>query len=162
VYPSFPTDSPLPEANRPTPPPAVRAAVAVMYAGAAASLLAMAVDLATIGATRTALAEHFPNLTSQQLNAQQVPLAVSWIAGGLIGAALWILIARNARAGRNWARITGTGLFVVATIDAFGTVLAPEAVLVRVFFLLVWLIGLTAVVLLWQRGSRTFFQASPS
>jgi hypothetical protein len=41
-------------------------------------------------------------------------------------------------------------------------VLAPEAVLVRVFFLLVWLIGLTAVVLLWQRGSRTFFQASPS
>ncbi|HEV8567152.1 MAG TPA: hypothetical protein VGQ92_08645 [Actinoplanes sp.] len=162
MYPRYPTDSPLPEATRPTPPPTARAAVAVMYAGAVASLTAMAVDLATVGATKAALAKHFPNLTSQQLNAQQVPLMVSWIAGGLVGAALWILVARNTRAGRNWARITGTGLFAVATIDAFGTLLAPEAVVVRVFFLLVWLIGLTAVVLLWQRGSRAYFQAPGS
>lgn len=162
MYPPYPTNSPLPEATRPTPPKTVRAAVSVMYAGAAASLLAMAVDLATIGATKTALAKHFPDLTSQQLNAQQAPLMVGWIAGGLIGAALWILIARNARAGRDWARITGTILFTVATIDAFGTVLVPEAVLARVFFLLVWLIGLTALVLLWQGPSRAYFRASRS
>jgi hypothetical protein len=162
MYPRYPTDSPLPEATRPTPPPTARAAVAVMYAGAVASLTAMAVDLATVGATKAALAKHFPNLTSQQLNAQQVPLVVSWIAGGVVGAILWILVAHNTRAGRNWARITGTVLFAVATIDAFGTLLAPEAVVVRVFFLLVWLIGLTAVVLLWQRGSRAYFQAPGS
>jgi hypothetical protein len=41
---------------------------------------------------------------------------------------LWIFIARACGRGRNWARITGTVLFGLATVDgALGNAATPEA-----------------------------------
>jgi hypothetical protein len=51
-------------------------------------------------------------------------------------------------------------LFGIATVEAFGSLVVPEAALVKVFWFVVWLIGLASVVLLWQRSSSAFFTGS--
>jgi hypothetical protein len=158
----YPHSDRIPEATRPPIPASVRTATTIMYAGAAASVIAMIVDIATINATRNAFARHFPDLTTQQLTAQQIPLTVGWIIGGLLGATLWIVIARACRAGKNWGRVTGTVAFGVATVEVPGNLAVPEATAARIFFLLIWLIGLVAVIYLWRGDSRAFFTAHQS
>ncbi len=158
----YPHSAEMPETTRPPAPTAVRAATTIMYGGAVASIIAMIVDLTTIGATKKALARHFPNLTAKQLTGQQVPLMAGWIIGGLLGATLWIVIARACRAGKNWARITGTVVFGIAIVEALGNLAVPEATVVRIFLLLIWLIGLAAVTFLWRRDSRASFTAHRS
>jgi len=65
----------------------------------------------------------------------------------------WLFLAR---ARRSWARISGTVLFCIATVAGLGTLLAPEAVVTKVFRAVFWLIGLGAVVLLWRRSATAF------
>jgi hypothetical protein len=63
-------------------------------------------------------------------------------------------MARVVGRGRNWARITSTVLFVLATLE-----LASSRGVVPVFAAaLTWPIGLAAVWLLWRRASRAFFK----
>lgn len=81
------------------------------------------------------------------------------IVSGLIEAGLWLFLARGCRRGKNWARITGTVLFGVATLDLLGVLAFPEATLNKMFAVLIWLIGLGAVVLLWRGTSTAFFRA---
>ncbi len=102
----------------------------------------------------------FPNLTASQLTAQERPLMVGWIASGLVAAALWIFIARNCQSGKSWARITGTVLFGIATMDALGNLVVPEAALVKIFWFVIWLIGLGTVVFLWRGSSSAFFRGT--
>jgi hypothetical protein len=155
MYPSYPGNAQLPQTQQP--PPVVRTAIRVMYAGATASLLAIVVDLATLNATKDALASRHPDLTTSQVAAQQAPLMVGWIVGGLAAVALWIVIARACADGKGWARPTGTVLLVVATADAFANLALPEAAAVKIFWWVIWLIGLVAVLLLWRRDSSAFF-----
>jgi len=136
MYPSYPGSAQPPET--PQRPAAVRAAIRVMYAGALASLLATVVDLATLRATKDAFASRHPDLTASQLAAQQAPLVVGWIVGGLAGVALWIVIARACADRRSWARGTGTVLLCIATADALGNLAVPEAAAVKVFWWVVW------------------------
>jgi hypothetical protein len=157
MYQPYPGGAPTPEAPPLPAPASVRNAVKLMYAGALASLIGIIVDLSTLSATKSAMEQRFPNLTPEQATAQQLPLIVGWIGMGLVGAALWILLARASQRGRNWARITGTVLFAIATVEAFGSLVVPEAALVKIFWLPIWLIGLATVVLLWQRSSSAFF-----
>jgi hypothetical protein len=162
MYQPYPGGAPTPEAPPLPAPASVRNAVKLMYAGALASLIGIIVDLSTLSATKSAMEQRFPNLTPEQATAQQLPLIVGWIGMGLVGAALWILLARASQRGRNWARITGTVLFAIATVEAFGSLVVPEAALVKIFWLPIWLIGLATVVLLWQRSSSAFFTGAPS
>ena len=157
MYQPYPGEARVPEAQRPPAPACVRNAVKLMYTGAVASLIGIVVDVSTLNATKSAMNNRFPNLTPDQVTAQELPLIVGWIVGGLVGIALWIILARASLRGRNWARITGTVLFGIATVEAFGSLLVPEAALVKVFWFVVWLIGVAAVVHLWQRGSSAFF-----
>ncbi|SRR6266508_3279245 len=100
MYQPYPGGAQMPEVQRPPAPGSVRNAVKLMYAGAAASLIGIAIDLTTLTATKSAMERQFPNLTGSQVTAQQRPLIVGWIAGGLIAAALWIFIAGTARVAR--------------------------------------------------------------
>jgi hypothetical protein len=157
MYQPYPGEARVPEVPRPPAPACVRNAVKLMYAGAVASLIGIVVDVSTLNATKSAMINRFPNLTPDKVTAQELPLIVGWIVGGLVGIALWIIIAQASLRGRNWARITGTVLFGIATVEAFGSLLVPEAALVKVFWFVVWLIGVAAVVYLWQRSSSAFF-----
>jgi len=150
----------MPETQRPPAPASVLNAVKVMYGGAVASLINMIIDLATISATKNNVEQHSPHLTTSQVNGLQHALMASWIAGGLIGAGLWIFIAWACKSGKSWARITGTVFFGIATVDVLGYLAAPFAAPVKIFAFVVWLVGLGAVVLLWRGSSSAFFKGT--
>lgn len=160
MYQPYPGGGGMPERPRPEPPASVRQAVWFMYAGAAASLISMIIGLTTLGSTRSVLAKRSPGFTASQLDAAQHALLIGVIVGGIISIGLWIFIAQACRAGKNWARITGTVFFGIATLDVFGTLTAPFATAVRLFPIVSWLIGFGAVVLLWQSSSSAFFRGS--
>ena len=144
-------------------PPArtVRAAVRLMYAGAAITaltLLISIVSLAFFGRSGATL----------RLAGSSQPFWVAvtvGVAGSLIVIALWLWMARTTGQGRNWARSLSTVLFGVATLDLTGAFRTPG---IRVEFVpmlfgptvpvLTWLVGLAAVWLLWRPASSAFFK----
>jgi uncharacterized membrane protein (UPF0136 family) len=115
-----------------------------MYGGAAASLIYLAGSIVTQGSTKTAIEKRFPNLTASQVTTQQHVLLIAGVVAGLISIAAWILIARASQAGKNWARITGTVLFGLATLDALGGLINPVAVRVKILAFVIWAFGLIA------------------
>jgi hypothetical protein len=135
-------------------------AVRFMYAGAAASLIGIVIDLMTLSSTKSSIERHSPNLTASQVNSLEHTLLVGFIVGGVVGAGLWIFMAQSCKSGRNWARITATVLFAIETIDQVVGIAMPVATSVKIFAPLVWLIGLGAVVFLW-RGTATAFFSRP-
>ena len=157
MYQPYPTGAQMPETQRPPVPPQVANAVKVMYVGAATSVLGIIIDILTINATKSAIERRSPKLTVSQVDASQHALIAGFIVGGLIGAAAWIFIARNCQGGKKWARITGTVLFAIVTIDTIVGLTAPLAGAVKIWGVVVWLCGLATVVLLWQRPSTAFF-----
>jgi hypothetical protein len=162
MYQPYPGGAQMPETKRPPAPASVRNAVKVMYVGAVASPVYAIIFIATLSATRSAIEKHFPQLTASQVNGQANTFMAVWIVGGLIGAGLWIFIARACKRGRSWARITGTVLFGIDTLQVLGGLTVPLAVPVKVFALVVWLLGLAAVTFLWRGTSSAFFKATPS
>ena len=64
------------------------------------------------------------------------------------------------KAGKNWARITSTVFFGLDTLSILTSFRQGEPILSRVISILIWLIGLGAIVLLYQRESSNYFGAS--
>jgi hypothetical protein len=159
MYQPYPTGAQMPDIERPPVPSQVANAVKVMYVGAATSIIGIIIDILTVNATKSAIERRSHHLTTSQLNASQHALIAGFIVGGLIGAAAWIIVARNCQGGKNWARITGSVLFAIVTIDTIVGLTAPLAGAVKIWGVVVWLVGLAAVVLLWQRPSTEFFTA---
>ena len=82
------------------------------------------------------------------------------IVFGLIGIGLWLWMAWANKAGKNWARITATVFFALDTLSVLAGFRQAEPALSRAVSLLVWLAGLGAIVLLWQKISSAYFAAS--
>ena len=162
MYQPYPGQAQLPETQRPPAPASVLTAVKVMYAGAAASLLGIVIDIITVSATKTAIQKRSPHLSASQINSSQHVLVAGFIAGGVIAAVVWIVLARACLQGRNWGRITSTVLFALSTVDTLVGLTAPIALAVKLWGALVWLIALTAIVLLWRRSSSAFFKPAPA
>ena len=79
---------------------------------------------------------------------------------GLIGVGLWLWMARTNGAGKSWARVVASVLFALNTLSVLTSIARPSAAVTRIFGLLVWLVGLGAIVLLWQRDSSEYFSSS--
>jgi hypothetical protein len=131
-----------------------------MYAGAAVSAISLILTLATVGSLKTAIHNADPTLSATKLHSAEVAAVI--VAGifGLIGIALWLWMASANRAGKNWARITSTVFFGLETLSLLAGFRQAEPVMTRVVSILIWLIGLGAVLLLWRRESSEFFTAS--
>ena len=138
---------------RPSAPRSVRAAVKLMYAGAAVSTVNLVILLALTGDITV----------SQLLNTPFITVSIAWSLAPL---ALWLWMARETGRGRNWARIVSTVLFGAATLD-LTEVFGPPGIrlsLVPVIAgsptvpVLYWLVGLAVVWLLWRPASSAFFR----
>jgi hypothetical protein len=162
MYQPYPGGATMPEPSRPPTPQSVLRAVQVMYAGAAVSLIGIVVDLTTLSSTRNQIIKSRPNLTSAQVTqAEHVAIGL-FIVSGLIGAALWLWMAQSCKAGKSWARIVSTVLFAIDTINmAAGAAGVSSGGAARIYAIVVWLVGLAAVVLLWQRASSDYFRSTP-
>lgn len=141
-------------------PQSVLRAVKVMYVGLAASLIGIIVDMTTLSSTRSAILKRNPSYTATQLNnAEHLQIGL-FIAGGLIGAALWLWMAQSCRAGKGWARVVSTVFFGIDTVSVLvGVAGVQGGGLSRIYGILVWVIGLIAIILLWQRSSSDYFRA---
>jgi hypothetical protein len=159
MYQPYPTGAQMPDIERPPVPSQVANAVKVMYVGAVTSIIGIIIDILTVNATKSAIERRSHKLSVHQIDASQHALIAGFIVGGLIGAAAWIIVARNCQGGKNWARITGSVFFGIATIDTIVGLTAPLAGAVKIWGVVVWLVGLAAVVLLWQRPSTEYFTA---
>ena len=156
------------------PPSPVRAAVKLMYVGAAMSLVTALVDLLTRSGLKAAIekgtnsaarAHGLPTLTTSQLNSSVIDNLVMAVIFSLVSVLLWVFIARASTDGQSSARITASGLFALDTLilligPADLSIRGPATQPTEVFLFIVWLIGLAATVLLWQRASSEFFNAS--
>lgn len=137
-------------------PASMVTAVRLMYAGAAYALV-WAIGTIAVAAS---IVRHYPVVNDHRLGGA-VTVAV------LLGAAeiaLWLGIARACRRGSSGARVAGTVLFALHTVGMLGVVASRQAGLgpAKVLTLIGWLIGLGAVVALWQRPSSAFFTAQTS
>ena len=68
-------------------------------------------------------------------------------------------MARANLGGRGWARIVATVLFAINTIDVLAAIVQPHSVVSLILAVLVWLAGLGAIWMLWQRDSSAYIQA---
>jgi hypothetical protein len=162
MYQPYPGSTQMPEASRPPAPKSVLTAVKFMYAGAASSLIGILVDILTLSATKRAIEKKNLALTPSQVNSREHVLLIGFIVAGVIGIAIWLWLARSCLGGKNWARITGTVLFAIATIDLLVGFGLSVAGVVHIYGLLVWLIGLGAVIFLWRRDSSAYFKPTPA
>ncbi|MGH3298337.1 MAG: hypothetical protein ACRDP7_41755 [Trebonia sp.] len=131
-----------------------------MYVGLAVSLIGIVVDMTTLSSTRSAILKRNPTYTATQLNnAEHLEIGL-FIAGGLIGAALWLWMAQSCRAGKGWARVTSTVFFGIDTVSVLvGAAGVQGGGVSRIYGFVVWAIGLAAIILLWQRSSSEYFRA---
>jgi hypothetical protein len=133
-----------------------------MYAGLAASLLGIVIDMTTLSATRSAILKRNPGYTAAQVNnAEHLEIGL-FIVGGLIGAALWLWMAQSCKAGKGWARVVSTVFFGIETLSVLaGAAGVQGGGLARIYGFVVWAIGLVAIILLWRRTSSDYFRSAP-
>jgi hypothetical protein len=144
----------------------VRAAVRLMYAGAAVSAVGLIIGLALIIVDVQVAARG--QFLGHSLAAHEPLVITVWIVSGLAVIALWLWMARANGQGRNWARHVSGVLFVLATLQLGGAFTRPAGhagfgvtVLYyggAVLFVAAWLAGGAAVWLLWRPASTAFFK----
>jgi hypothetical protein len=159
MYQPYPSSGPAPEPARPEPPSSVLTAVKLMYAGAVVNTLSLIVGLATLGSLKSDLHRAAPNLTPSQLHSYEAFFVTVTVLSGVIGIALWLWMARMNKAGKSWARITGTVFFGIYTLLLLLGVARAGAAASTLVSILTWLIGLGAVILLWRGQSSEYFNA---
>ncbi|MFD4429856.1 hypothetical protein [Nocardia sp. NPDC058497] len=135
----------------------------VMLTGAVVTVLSAAYMLTTIDQIRSdALEASGGVFRGDDLDI----LVYAGLGGGiltsLVTAGLWVWMAFACRAGKNWARVTGTVFFGINVLFSVVTVIsmlaAPEADLQSLSFTAVGVvIGLAAVILLWNPKSKAYF-----
>jgi len=154
---SYPGAAQRPETQRPAVPASVRRAVKVMYAGAVVCVIHAIVYLVTAADAKAAVAQKYQHLSAGGVNTVTHIIVIAGIVGSLIGAVLFAWIARSCRDGKNWARVTGTVVLVIAALGALRDLTQAETAVNLAFIFAECLIGLAAVVLLWRRDSNGYF-----
>jgi Protein kinase domain len=140
-------------------PGPVRTAIRLMYAGAAVSLVNVIVSLAAINLIKTAFEAQHP-LAQDSAQVAATLAAAGVIISGLVGIWIWLGLASATRKGRSWPRTAGTILLGLDTIGLLTTLGRANIPTVKVFGVLIWLIGLMAVISLWRRQSSDYFDHS--
>jgi hypothetical protein len=158
MYQPYPSGGKTVTPERPAEPVSVQRAVKLMYVGAAVSTVSLVISLISIGGTKAAIRKQRPSLTVAQVNQLDTFIIALALISGLAGVALWLWMARANGQGRNWARIVGSVLFFLATLDLYGVLSQPKTLLGLVFPVLTWLVGLGATILLWRKESTAFFK----
>ena len=167
---AWPQGSPVPYQPAPGwPTPAARArpgipgpvltAVRLMYAGAAVSFVNVVVSLAAINQIKTVFEAQHP-LAQGAAQGIATLAAAAVIIGGAVAIGVWLTLASASRKGRSWARTAGTILFGLDTIWLLGTLGKANIPVIKTFGVLIWLIGLMALISLWRRQSSGYFRDS--
>ena len=154
-------------------PPKMHTAIRLMYAGFVVTALDVVLSLLVVGrythdanvaknaaaaASGTAAAAVETTIWHNQ-NTMAGAMVIALIAD-LLGLACWAWIAVAARRGHGWTRIAGTVLLAIYSVCVLfvllGTHRDPAPQLTTV---VVWALGVAAVIPLWSQQARDFYRA---
>jgi hypothetical protein len=158
MYEPYPTSGPAPEREQIEPPRSVLNAVKLMYAGAALEVLALIIAVVTIGSLKSAILARHPAYTAARLHTAEVARIVPLVIGALIATGLWLWMAWANGRGRNWARVVSAVFFGINTVDLLISLFVVHAVATLVIGVVIWLVGLGAIVLMFSKESGPFYQ----
>jgi hypothetical protein len=151
-------------AERPPAPQSIQNAVKLMYVGAGLSAISLIVGLLTISSLKSAIQTANRTaktpLTASQLHTAEAVGIASIIVLGLLGIGLWLWMARANGSGKSWARVVASVLFGLNTVGLLSVIARPNSALTKIFDVLVWLVGLGAIVFLYRRDSSEYFAQS--
>ena len=162
MYEPYPASGPAQEPQRIQPPRSVLNAVKLMYAGAALEVIALIVALVTISSLKSAILARHPHYTSTQLHTAQVAQTAAIIIGAVITIGLWLWMAWANGRGRSWARIVSAVFFGINTLDLLLSLFMVHAAGTLIVAVLIWLVGLGAIVLIFSRESAPFYHQQPA
>jgi len=154
----YPASGPAHEPQPARPPRPVLTAVRLMYAGAALEVLALIVAVVTSGSFKSAIFTTHPDYTPAQLHTAEVARTLPLVAGALITIGLWLWMGWANGRGRSWARIVAAVLFGINTLDLLISLFALRAPADLIVDVVIWLVGLAAIVLLFSKESGPFYQ----
>ncbi|MBS2966488.1 hypothetical protein KGA66_25835 [Actinocrinis puniceicyclus] len=167
AYPQYPGQSGMPA--KPPVPKTVQNAFYLMLAGAGLTLIGTVVGLTQTSKMRETITSKNPTFTTTQVdNAVHAGIAIAAVFG-LIEVGLWIWMAFANRSGKNWARITATVFFGISCLSVLGLLAASaggsgpfsaaKASGIGVAIgIITWLVGLAAVIMLWNKQSSAYFK----
>jgi hypothetical protein len=167
AYPQYPGQSGMPA--KPPTPQTVQNAFYLMLAGAGLTLIGAIIGLTEISKVRDTIATQNPTFTTTQVdNAVHAGVAIGAVVG-LIEIGLWLWMAFANRSGKNWARITATVFFGISCLSVIGLLAASSggsgmfsaekaSGIGVVIGIITWLVGLAAIILLWNKQSRPYFK----
>jgi hypothetical protein len=140
-------------------PPAVQAAVGLMWTGLAATVCGLISNLLVYGRYSHDAKHAFLPINREHANAMAGHIGLA-ILCDVLGIVAWIWLATASRRGHGWTRIAGSVLAGLYSISALSVLLATHNdPAVKVFTLIVWVIALATVFLLWGQQARQFFAA---
>jgi hypothetical protein len=148
---------------RPGAPRSVRtvfAAVRLMYVGAALELITVVTVLVTTGSVKSTIAEKYPHLAAMIWHAVVLTHIVPDVIGAPIAIGLWLWMAWANGRGHNWARIAFAVFFVITTLSLLVALAQDAAVYAPadlVAGIAVWLVGLAAIMLIFNGASRRYY-----
>jgi hypothetical protein len=158
MYQSYPEGGQMPpDPTRPDPPRPVRTAVLLMYTGAALSAVSLIVTVLSFHAIERVIRNASSTLTAQQVHNDAIVAVTIAVVESLIAIGLWLLMAWGNKNGQSWARIVATVLFGLNTLFLLLSFVRATVSISLAFSVLVWLIGLGAIVLLWRKESSEYF-----
>ncbi|WP_278263427.1 hypothetical protein [Nocardia sp. AG03] len=148
-------------------PSNVQNAFYLMLAGAVVTLLGLVYSFTVMDQTRGEVMD----ASGGVLRGSDLDLVMSVTMGvgvgtSLITAGLWVWMAFACRAGKNWARITGTTFFGINLATFLFGILAGaltgSLTLAHLFGGVGIAIGLATVILLWTGPAKPYFAPAPS
>jgi hypothetical protein len=147
-----------PTGAKPTRPREVIIAFWLIIAAAAMTAIEMLTELSNLDGTMAAVLKDPSVLGEQggQFSDAELSQMMSGTAGviivitAVIAVGLYLLVAFGVKAGKNWARITGTVFAALSLLGLFNVWFGTLAVL----------LGIAAIVLLFLPASNQFFQAT--
>ena len=152
-----PAAASLPVPGRPVPPRSMVSAVRLMYAGSALAALSILTAVTTTPELKTLIRQRYPAAGFGALSAAATATLSVTIAGALISATVWLVMARRTRRGRPGVRILATILFVIDSLTVLGThshgLLTPSTWIISVGE---WAVGLAVIVLMWDQRSTAY------
>jgi len=128
-----------------------------MYTGATLSAVSLIVSVLSFHAIERIIRNASSTLTAQQVHNDAIVAVTIVVVESLIAIGLWLLMAWGNKNGQSWARITATVLFGLNTLFLLLSFVRATVSVSLAFSVLVWLIGLGAIVLLWRKESSQYF-----
>jgi hypothetical protein len=157
-YPSS-TNANAVEPDRGPAPQSIQNAVKLMYAGAVVSAISFIVSLTTVGSLKTSIHKAEPTWSAHKVSEAATAYVVEGVIFGIIGIGLWIWMARKNGQGRNWARMTASVLFAFFTLNGIAVFGEHGTVFDVAIYVVTWLIGLGAVVMMWRSSSNAYYNS---